>query len=180
MTDPEAPITPTERRELRSLVRLRHRVLRAAVSARKQAILHDLRQELETEYVEQDKAIKQAKAKAERLRIKYVADLEKIGQDFRDRYPTTRYSVSKPYADPLTISDQTRAERFSTLSVRVPSVVAQAQSEIDRSEAEAMTDLAEDALKTDAAKAFLGRIPTVEALLPSAPALHVLESVQAS
>lgn len=170
-------ITKGERTELRSLIRQRFRVLRADIDARKAELLAELEQRIDAKYAEWDKAwadamylIEEAAREANRkandvLRGLDIEELDLEGKDYSIVY--TR-AINKP--------GRGRTKLRQTGQARIEAQVKAAYLQLDRQEADLLTRLVAGALESDDARAFLGEIPSVSALVPADRLLELEQS----
>jgi hypothetical protein len=160
-------ITKAERAELRSLIRQRFKVLRAEVEARRAELEAELESHIAARYAGEDKAwsdamylideaVREANRKANDL-------LRGLGLE---EYPADReYSIVRAamVAQPL----RKRSEWRRQGDARIAAQVKGAYLRLDREEADLLTRLVQGALESEEARAFLGEIPTVSALVPA-------------
>lgn len=155
-----------ERQALRQVVRQRMKVLRADVAARKA----ELEAELETRVAERFAA-----------RDKQVADLcnqldaiwAQAMRDARDAVDTAKNTLGLELtyrghatAPALSVDSNERFVMRRQLAAEIERQVKNALVDIDRREADLIEEITVDGLETEAAKDFLGRIPTVGQLVP--------------
>ena len=166
--EPQDRITPTERRELRSLVRNLFKVLREEVKQRERELLGNVNRRVTERYVGDDERFREFQAavdkligKANRDLGKLVTDLEASGDQGRwnSRPRVEHYGMTRRYPN--------REQLREALTGGVSVAARRALLDVDRMEAGLLRDLAVDALRTDAARSFLDRVPDVEALLPA-------------
>ena len=161
-------IPPGERRELRSVVRSQFKVLRAEVEQRQAELEAEAEQRLMHRYRDEDKqmedlnwAIQQVADQASND----IADLmKKFGYDQDGGQWTRMHRVSAPH---FTRKSEDRKQLHVALMAGIKTQVRTAFLALDRQEADLLRQLAVDALETEAAQAFLTRIPTVGELVPS-------------
>jgi hypothetical protein len=172
-------ITKGERAELRSLIRQRFKVLRADVEARRAELVAELEARISAKYAEEDKAWADARFLIE----------EAVKEANRRANDALRPVLPEKYADPhqeyriiqTPLLEKPTRER-STLRregiARIDSQVKAAHLSLDRQEADLLTRLVAGALESDEARAFLGEIPTVSALVPADRLLELEQSLR--
>ena len=163
-------IPPGERRELRAVVRQQIKVLRAEVKQRKSELVAEAEARLMERYRDEDKKANDLMWRICQLTDDVNRQLEdlmkeyEVGEDggnWRRGYgsafqPPTVYRVTED-----------RKQLHKALLAGIDVQVEQAQLNLDRQEADLLRSLAMEALETEQARAFLGRIPTVAELVPS-------------
>jgi lipopolysaccharide biosynthesis regulator YciM len=162
-------MTPGERRELRTVVRQRMKVLRADVEQRRMELVAEAEQRLMERYRDQDKVIEDLN-----WRIQQIAD--QAGKDITDailavRGETDGVSIRRPIkvnAPRLSSQIEDRTQLHRALIAGIEAQVKRALLELDRQEADLLETLALSAVETDAAREFLAAIPTVGELVPAA------------
>lgn len=174
-------ITKSERAELRSLIRQRFKVLRADVEARRAELEAELEERIAAKYAADDKAwndavflIQEAAREANRKANDVLRGLNLEGLDLeRQEYEVV---AARPMSQPR----KERRELKQRGTTRIAAQVRQAHLQLDRQEADLLTRLVADALESDAARAFLGEIPTVSALVPADRLLQLEASLAES
>ena len=160
-------ITKGERAELRSLIRQRFKVLRADVEARKAELVAELEERIEQRFAAEDKrwadamfVIAEAVREANRKANDVLRGLDIDALDTSREYEVViAKSIAKPQAERNVL------RRNGT--TRIEAQVKNAGLQLDRQEADLLTRLVAGALESDEARAFLGEIPTVSALVPA-------------
>jgi hypothetical protein len=177
-------ITKGERTELRSLIRQRFRVLRADVSQREAELFAELEDRMNERYADDDKAwadvafiIGEAQREANRKANDAVRGL--VGRDgWPDEHSLVRAvdiaSVRRAVATPAPERAQLRRQG----QAHIEATIKGAQLSLDRQEVDLLTRLASGALESDEARAFLGEIPTVSALVPADRLLQLEQSLK--
>lgn len=172
-------ITKAERAELRSLIRQRFKVLRAEVFQRKAELVAELEHGITERFADQDKAwhdamfvIKQALDEANRKANDVMRGLV-------EKWPT-QYdkTLVGTYSTDLVQPTRERTTLRYEGEKRIQAQVQAALLTLDQQEAELLTRLAMDVLESDAARAFLGAIPTVSALVPAVRLLELEQSLR--
>lgn len=160
-------ITKTERSELRSLIRQRFKVLRAEVNARRAELLVELETRVDQHFAADDKRwsdamylIEEAVREANRKANDILRGLDIDQLDTSRDYDVVRFrGIAKPTAD--------RNVMLRNGVKRIDAQVASALLQLDGQEADLLTRLVATGLESDEARAFLGEIPTVSALVPA-------------
>lgn len=162
-------ITKGERSELRSLIKQRFKVLRADVKVREAELIAELEGRIESRFAAEDKQwsdamflIEEAAREANRKANDILRGLTIALPDYM---ATNEYRVV--HATRLAQPRQERTELTRAGQARIAAQVRAALLQLDRQEADLLTQLAVGALESDEARAFLGEIPTVSALVPA-------------
>jgi hypothetical protein len=171
-------ITKTERAELRTLIRQRFKVLRAEVEVRRAELVDELERRIVAKFAADDKAwadamylIDEAVREANRKANDIMRGLNVEGYDVSREYSiVTARSVNQP--------KQERNQLHRQGEARIDAQVKTAQLQLDRQEADLLTRLIAGALESDEARAFLGEIPTVSALVPADRLLELERSLR--
>lgn len=173
-------ITKAERAELRSLIRQRFKVLRADIEARRAELSAELEERITAKYAEEDKAwndamflIGQAADEANRKANDVMRGLNAEGLQYD---PTRDYQIVRAQA--ITKPTGARTELRRTGLARIDATVKNAFLQLDRQEADVLTKLVQGSLESDEARAFLGEIPTVSALVPADRLLELEQSLR--
>lgn len=172
-------ITKGERTELRSLIRQRFKVLRADVEQRRAELLAELETRIGARYAEDDKnwsdamyLIEEAAREANRKANDILRGLSLDGLDLDGR----DYNVVR--ATPLTKPTRERVQIHREGAARIGAQIQSALLQLDRQEADLLTRLVAGALESEEARAFLGEIPTVSALVPADRLLELERSLR--
>lgn len=165
MTDTR-DLTPGDRRELRSLVKKQFAVLRNDVKRREQELRGEVEGELLRRYRDQDERIKQAQQEIEEVSAEYQRACQRVIDALRSAEPNLQVGLA--YGNRLAAKDDRRTQQHAALLAAIPVQVAAAQTKLDQAELDLLRDLTIGALDSDQAHQFLGRIPTVAALVPKA------------
>lgn len=162
-------ITPGERRELRSVVRHQMKVLRAEVAQREAELLSEMETRLVERYQADDERADQLAREIAKLRDNANRELQELVDQYEDLFAGGRWRAGQEaFGTPrLYRSQEDRKQLRAALVAGIAQQVKSAQLALDRQEADLLRELALDALETSAARAFLGRIPTVAELVPS-------------
>ena len=167
-------MTPGERRELRTVVRQRMKVLRADVAQRRMELLADAERRLVERYRQQDKTI-------DDLNFAIAQVVEQASREVTDlilaaRGETDGVSIRRPVrlsAPRINSYSEDRAQLHRAMASGIEAQVKTALLDLDRKEADLLQSLALSTLETDEARQFLAAIPTVAELVPSARLLEI-------
>lgn len=162
-------MTPGERRELRTVVRQRIKVLRADVMQRRMEMLAEAEKRLMERYQNQDKAI-------EDLNFRIAEVAERASREMTDLIIAARgeqdgVSISRPvrlHAPKVSQKIEDRTQLHRAMVAGIESQVKSALLTLDRQEADLLQTLALNSIETDAAREFFAQIPTVAELVPTA------------
>lgn len=166
MSEP-TPIPPGERRELRSVLRSQMKVLRAEVKQREAELVAEAEQQITERYAEDDKRADELQWRIRQVADKANAELENVLREY-DNDAAGRWARMDAFPTPrVRRRDQDRAQLRRAMEAGIAAQVKQALLDLDRQEADLLKSLAMEGLETDAARAFLGEIPTVAELVPS-------------
>lgn len=162
-------ITPSERRELRAVVRQQMKVLRTEVEQRKYELVAEAERRLAEKYRDEDAAADQLQHQLAKLTEDTNRQLFEIMTEYeqlidgRWKQHMSGYQTPHIYRANAGTRDQLRKALVAGIEVQVK----QAKLGLERQEADLLKDLAIDALETTAAREFMTRIPTVAELVPS-------------
>lgn len=168
MTTPQQ-MTPGERRDLRTVVRQRMKVLRADVAQRRMELLADAERRLVERYRQQDKQI-------EDLNFAIAEAVEKASREVTDLIIAARgdadgVSIRRPVrltAPRVNTHIEDRSQLHRAMTSGIEAQVKTALLSLDRQEADLLQTLALNSLETAAAREFLAAIPSVAELVPAA------------
>jgi tRNA uridine 5-carbamoylmethylation protein Kti12 len=170
-------ITKGERTELRSLIRQRFKVLRAEVEARRAELAVELEERVAAKFADEDKRwadamflIDEAAREANRKANDILRGLDIDAIDTSKEYLiVSNRGITKPATE--------RNVMVRNGTKRIDAQVKAAYLQLDRQEAELLTRLVANGLESDEARAFLGEIPTVSALVPADRLLELERSL---
>ena len=163
-------IPPSERRELRSVVRQQFKVLRTEVKQRELELVSEAELRLMERYRDEDKAIEDLNWRIKEIATdaqRQIDDLMHQHEDKADGGKWSRYA-GRIQASGVSRKTEDRAQLRRALEAGIKEQVKQATLALDRQEADLLKALAMDALESDAARDFLMRIPAAAELVPSA------------
>jgi hypothetical protein len=172
---------PGERRELRTVVRQRIKVLRADVAQRRMELIAEAEHRLMERYRDQDKQV-------EDLNFRIAEIAEQASREITDlilavRGETQGVSIRRPVrlgVPRLNTFTEDRAQLHRAMVAGIETQVKTALLDLDRKEADLLQSLAMESLETDAARRFLAAIPTVADLVPAARLLEIEEAFDQS
>jgi hypothetical protein len=158
-------IRPGERRELKSLVRTRMKVLRSEVEERHSSQLAEIGARTAQKFQGDNARIKELNDVLDQLATEMNQRYRAIIAEYADVAETSyRYSFHTPS---FSRKDNGKSQFQRALTSAVHAQRQKALLDVDRLESELITKLAIDALKTEAAHAFVRSIPDIEALMPA-------------
>lgn len=165
-----ALIPPSERRELRSVVRQQFKVLRTEVKQRETELVAEAERRLMERYRDEDKVVEDLNWRMQEIgreALRKIQDLVKeVGDDLAGgEWVGVPHRLGLPS---VRRKSEDREQLRKALIAGIKEQVSQAQLKLDRQEADLLRSLAMESLETPAARAFLDRIPTVGELVPSA------------
>jgi hypothetical protein len=163
-----------ERRELRTVVRTQFKVLRAEVEQRRAELAAEGAEKVRQKYAASDKQVDDLNWRIEQI-------VDQANKDVRDAVKAVQ---GESEAGTWTWSGAMRAphiahrgeDRYAlngALAAGIDAQAKQALLTLERQEADLLRQLALDALDSDEARAFLGRIPTVAELVPASRLLEI-------
>jgi hypothetical protein len=158
-------ITKTERSELKAIVRQQFRVLRAEVEQREAEVVADAEEQINGKYADEDAAW----AEAARLAFEAVEVANRAVNDayrelMGDEFVEAGYVTGRVPPRPQRHRVALRQEAVAKIGAQVAGALLQLQ----RQEADLLRTLAVGALDSSEAHDFLGAIPTVGQLVPTA------------
>jgi hypothetical protein len=168
-------ITPGERRELRSVVRQQFKVLRTEVEQRKIELNAEAQRMVAERYRRQDQLHEQARRQLSDAFRRMVDDVRVWLDDLNVREGTAFRVDQDRYGGVGVTMDDNRVQERRALEAGLREQVKTAALNLDRQEADLLKTLAAEALETDEARGWLGRIPTVTELVPA----HRLREIEA-
>lgn len=170
-------ITKSERTELRSLIRQRFKVLRSQVEARRAELVVELEQHVAAKFAEEDKRW----ADAMLLIDEAVREANRKANDVLRGLDIDAIDSSKEYTIVLNRGISKPATERNLLvrngMKRIDAQVKAAYLQLDQQEADLLTRLVSNGLESDEARAFIGEIPTVSALVPAGRLLELERSL---
>lgn len=157
-----------EREDLQRLVRQREKVLKSAAKQRSAELLADFENQMGQEYsFDQDAVWEQAKKVADhevqKAQAVVAARCRELG--IPDRFaPSLGLSWhARGYGNTV---ERRRDELRRMATTQIASIEAKAVTEIEMSCLEAQTQIAVAGLTSDAARSFLEKLPSIQALMP--------------
>jgi hypothetical protein len=157
-----------ERSDLQLLLRQREKVLKAAAKQRSAELLADFENHLGQKYAfDQDEVWKKAtiaaKAEIEKANRAIAGQCAKLGIPARFAPEIEMHWYSRGE----NASKERRAELRKMAMTRIAAIESAAIVEIGKATVEAQMIIAASGLASDAAKAFLDRLPPIEGLMPA-------------
>lgn len=162
-------MTASERRELRTVVRQRFKVLRADVKQRHLELLAEAETRLVERYRDQDKQI-------EDLNFRMAEITEQASREITDLILAVRgeadgVSIRRPVrlnTPRINAYSEDRSQLHRAMVAGIDAQVKTALLDLDRREADLLQNLALTGIESGAAREFLASIPTVAELVPAA------------
>ena len=162
-------MTKSEREDLQRLIRQREKVQKSAAKQRSTDLLADFENQMAAEYAFDDDAVwAEATKEAER-------EVAKAQQRIAQR--CQELGIPKDFAPSLYLNwhhrgygnavKQRREELRRAAVAQIESLERQAIVRIEQASVEAQTEIALAGLTTEAARAFVEKLPTIECLMPA-------------
>jgi hypothetical protein len=161
-------MTKSEREDLQRLIRQREKVMKSAAKQRSAELLADFESQMAAEYRFDDDAVWAAAAKAAQAEVAKAQD--RVAERCRE------LGIPKQFAPSLSLVwrhrgyDNALARRRDELrrvaEKQIASLEQAAIVEIERASVTAQTEIALSGLSSEAAQAFVARLPDVESLMP--------------
>lgn len=163
-------IQPGERRELRAIVRQQFKVLRTEVKQRERELVSEAEMRLVERYRDQDKRVDDLNWRIHEATNKANREIADLLKEFGEEAEGGRFGRMGGglFAPTVNRRDEDRSQLHRALVSGIKAQVDQANLTLDRQEADLLRSLAMEVLESDAARAFLARIPTVSELVPAA------------
>jgi hypothetical protein len=168
MTAPQQ-MSKGEREDLQRLIRQREKVLKSAAKQRSAELIADFENQMGQQYsFDQDEVWDEAKKLAHievsKAQDRVAARCRELG--IPDRFaPSLSLRWHNTGYDNLI--DSRKAELRRMAQTHIEAIEAKARVEIEMSCLQAQTDIATAGLTSDAALGFIGRLPTIEVLMPA-------------
>jgi predicted nucleic acid-binding Zn ribbon protein len=166
-------ITNAERTQLRSVIRQQFKVLRSEVELRRVELAADLERALTIRFTDHDKRwgdaiflVQEAGREANRKANDIIRGLM---DDWKEQEVIATRSINTPTQE----RTQLRRDGIAHIDADVRAALVT----LDRQEADLLRRLAEGALESDEARAFLGTIPTVASLVPGTRMLELEQAL---
>lgn len=156
----------TERRELRTLVRQRMKVLHADVDQRRIELIAEVDKRIHDRYADQDKLVADLNYRLSQIADQAFKDMRELIEPVAQQY---RLVQTKSMVYPTIGCDRSdRADLRRAMISGIEAQVGQAHRDLDRKEADLLQQLMLDSIESTAARAFMSAIPTVAQLVPEA------------
>lgn len=163
-TESKDSIRPGERRELKSLVKMKIKLLRAEVEDRHAAQLAEIEGRVAAKFRNDDALV----AELKRHLNEVVAEANQRAADLFATYSDVVESRSSVFSAPWFSRRKDGKDKLRrALMAAVQAQTSAARSRVTKLEAELLESLALDAIQSDAAKEFVRAIPTADALMPT-------------
>jgi hypothetical protein len=161
-------ITATERRELRTVVRMRLKVLRSEVAAREADLTQEMERRLVERYRGDDEQNTAFRNDVKKIQARANEQLVKLKEKYEDRFSGGRWNTGDDFSMPYCRrSTEDRQQLRRALEAGIKAELRAAKVALDRQEADLLENLSLDALQTSAARAFLATLPKAVELVPS-------------
>lgn len=171
-------ITKAERAELRSLVRQRFKLLRAEVVQRQAELEAELETRIGERFADEDKAWADAAWQIEEAVREANRKANDVMRGLVPDWPTAHdKNVVGVYRQEIGQPKHDRTQLRYEGQKRIAAQVKAANLKLDQQEADLLTRLALGALESEAARQFLGEIPTVSTLVPAVRLLELEQSL---
>lgn len=159
-------MSANERQALRQVVRTRMKVLRADVIARKAELEAGVQQHIAEKYAAADKIVQDLNQVMEGIWDQARKDAHAALEAAQKDHPDLSIKPSSSGIG-VQLDNNERVRLRQRLHAEIEARIRNAQTQIDRQEADLIEQITVDGLDSDAAKQFLGRIPTVGDLVPA-------------
>jgi hypothetical protein len=168
MTPDHAAMSRAEREELQRLVRQREKVLKSAAKQRSAELIADFENQMGQEYsFDQDETWRQAEEVAKKdvrkAQEKVAARCAALGIPKQFAPSLSLYWAARGYGNRL---EKRRVELRRMAQTQITAIEQKAIVQIELSCLDAQTQLATAGLSSDAARAFVERLPSIETLMP--------------
>jgi hypothetical protein len=172
-------MSKSERTELGQLIRKRERVMKAATAERGAVLLAEFEKQSATIYSFDDdevwkKATELAQKAADAANEVIAARCQKLGIP-KEFAPSVDFGWMGRGENAVA---GRRAELRRVARTRIDALVRQTQTKIEQLSLAAQTEVVANGLQSDAAKAFLEKMPTLETLMPAVDAMEIKTLVE--
>jgi hypothetical protein len=166
----DTTIRPGERAELRTLVRMRVKLLRSQIADRHATQMAQIDGRIANKFCEDRTRVEALRKELDKI----VARANRAAQAALARYPDVAemrtHMFSRPY---ITRPDQGKEKLRKAMVAMVTAQTEAAKLRVAQLEAELLGELALSAIKTEAAKEFVRTIPEIEDLMPAEPLAQI-------
>lgn len=163
-------ISPGERQALRTVVRQRIKVLRVDLKQRKQELNAEISRVVRERYADFDAAQEDYDKQVRRIQAEAIKKIQKLHETHRLNDMPGRWEVSRWNKMVETHAPRREAEKRQQVENyirdQLNTELSKAEHELDRKEAELLSELAIGRLESPDAKAFLDKIPTIDTIAP--------------
>jgi 2-oxo-4-hydroxy-4-carboxy--5-ureidoimidazoline (OHCU) decarboxylase len=163
-TEQSDTIKAGERTELRRLVRMTTKLLRAQIIERHATQMAEIDGRIAAKFCEDKTRVEALRAELDRLVNRANRSAEAIIAKYPDVAEPRSNSFSRPW---ITRPEGDKNKLRKAMIAAVNATTKSAQLRVAQLETELLTALALDALRTDAAKEFVSQIPDIDELMPS-------------
>lgn len=164
IVDQNGTIRPGERAELRTLVRMRVKLLRSQIAERHATQMSQIDTRVAAKFCEDQTRIEALRTELDRL----VARANRQAEAVIAKYPDIAEPRSGVFSRPwVNRPDQGKDKLRKALVAAVHAQTEAAKLEVAQLEARLLSDLALNAIKTEVAKEFVRNIPEITDLMPT-------------
>jgi hypothetical protein len=163
-TEKTSEIRPGERRELKSLVKMKIKLLRAEVEEKHAAQMADIEGRVAAKFRDDDRLVAALKQQLSDLTQEMNQRVIDLFATYGDLVEPRSSVFSTPW---FNRREDGKDKLRRALVAAVQSQTSAARARLAKLEAELLESLALDAIQSDAAKEFVRSIPTADALMPT-------------
>lgn len=173
-------MTKAERADLHSLIKKRERVLKTAAEQRSAELLAEFERQSATIYNFDDDQVWETATREAKVAVEAAA--EKIAEQ------CAQMGIPKEFAPTIYFGwtgrgqnavKERRDELRRAAKARIAALEAEAKAKIEKMSLDAQLALVSSGIESDAARAFIEAMPTVEVLMPTIDARHIKAIVDA-
>jgi hypothetical protein len=168
-SDANGEMTSRERSDLAKLIRQRERVAKSDAKKRSARLKADAEMEMNTIFETEDAIwndlVKLAKEGIGKINRQLAERAREVGLPKKMGHPSLELGWSM--TDSAYRNRDRRSEIRLMIDTRIADVEASARAEIERRSLDAQTEILADGLTSEAARAVLGSLPTVDTLMPA-------------
>lgn len=164
-TESKDSIRPGERRELKALVRMKIKLLRAEVEDKHAAQMAEIEGRVAAKFRDDDERAQVLRSKLDQLSVEASQKARRLFEEYADIAEGPRHIIFNPPYFSRREDGKDKLRR--ALMAAVQAQTSAARSRVTKLEAELLESLALDAIQSDAAKEFVRAIPTADALMPT-------------
>jgi hypothetical protein len=160
----ETAIRPGERAELRTLVRMRVKLLRSQIADRHATQMAQIDGRVAAKFQEDRSRIEELKTELDRVVTRANRAAKVVLAKYPDVAEMRTHMFSRPW---INQPDQGKDKLRKAMVAMVTAATESAKLRVAKLEAELLSELALSAIKTDQAKEFVRTIPDIEELMPA-------------